>query len=72
MEIEYDQSVDSVRIILRKNVEIEDSEPSATNPNIIIDFDNQNQPVAIEILHLKKLTGGIDDYLKELNFKIAN
>ena len=72
MEIIYDSKVDSVRIVLRKNVKIEESEPSASNPNVIIDFDENNNPVAIEILHLKHLSGGLDDYLKEFTYKVAN
>jgi uncharacterized protein YuzE len=72
MEIQYDEKVDSVRIILRKNVKIEESEPSSSSPNVIIDFDKNNNPVAIEILHLKHLSGGFDDYLKEISYKIAN
>ena len=72
MDISYDPQVDSVRIVLSKDRDIVDSEPSPSNPNVIIDFDENNNPVAIEILHLKHLSGGIDNYLRELSFKIAN
>ena len=72
MDIQYDPKVGAVRIILRKNVKVEKSEPSASNPNVIIDFDENNNPVAIEILHLKHLSGGLDDYLKEISYKVVN
>lgn len=72
MDIQYDPKVDAVRIILRKNVKVEESEPSTSNPNVIIDFDENNNPVAIEILHLRHLSGGLDDYLKEISYKVAN
>jgi len=72
MDISYDPQVDAVRIVLSKDREVVESEPTQSNPNVIIDFDENNNPVAIEILHLKQLSGGVDDYLKELNFKIAN
>jgi uncharacterized protein YuzE len=67
MEISYDSEVDVMKLVLFKDRVIVESEPSASNPNVIIDFDKNNNPVAIEILHLKQLSGGIDDYLKELS-----
>jgi len=70
MDISYDQEVDAVRIVILKNRKIESSEE--ISPGIVIDRDVDGNPVALELLNLKQLSGGVDDYLKQFNFQLAN
>ena len=66
MKVHFDEEADAVYIILSDADVLESEE---IQPGIILDFDRDNQVVAIEILHLKQRVPLAD--LKRLQFEDA-
>lgn len=55
MRIKYDPEVDVLLIRLREGKYAESDEVA---PNMIVDFEEDGQPIAIEILNAKQVLGG--------------
>ena len=66
MKVHFDEEADAVYIIISDADVLESEE---IQPGIILDFDRDNQVVAIEILHLKQRVP-LED-LKRLQFEVA-
>lgn len=66
MKIHFDEEADAVYIILSDDDVLESEE---VQPGVILDFDRDNQVVAIEILHLKERVPLAD--LKRPQFEVA-
>ncbi len=62
MKVTYDESVDILTIRLRDG-DYDESEEVAEG--IIVDFDRQGKPMAIEILYAASLLGQIDRVMLE-------
>ena len=58
MRIRYDQSVDSITIVLRQDSSVRESDE--TSPGVIMDFDETGTLVAIEVLDASKRFEDID------------
>ncbi len=48
-KIHYDKQSDSVYIVLKPGKEVRFEE---VEPNVVIEYDNKNQPIGIEILNI--------------------
>ena len=62
MKITYDETVDILTIRLREGDYAESDE---VVPGIIVDFDQQGKPMALEILDAKLLLGQMDRVMLE-------
>lgn len=66
MKVHFDEEADAVYIIISDADVLESEE---VQPGIILDFDRDNQVVAIEILYIKQRVPLAD--LKRLQFEVA-
>ena len=66
MKLHVDQEADALYLRLDDSKIIESEEVS---PGVVMDFNEQNQMVGIEILHLSKRSPRLD--LRELSFQTA-
>ena len=66
MKLHVDQEADALYLRLDDSKIIESEEVS---PGVVLDFNEQNQMVGIEILHLSKRSPRLD--LRELSFQTA-
>ncbi len=66
MKLKVDQQADALYLRLDESNIIDSEEVS---PGVVLDFNDKNQVVGVEILHLSKRTSKVD--LKEFQFQTA-
>jgi uncharacterized protein YuzE len=57
MKIQYDKEIDAIYVILSSDKIVESEEKLK---DIIVDYNEKNEVVAIEVLHVKETTHEID------------
>ena len=57
MKIQYDKEIDAIYVILSYDTIVESEEKQK---DIIVDYNDKNEVVAIEVLHVKETTHEID------------
>jgi uncharacterized protein YuzE len=57
MKIQYDKEIDAIYVILSSDQIVESEEKQK---DIIVDYNDKNEVVAIEVLHVKETTHEID------------
>jgi len=57
MKIKYDKEIDAIYVILSSDKIVESEEKQK---DIIVDYNEKNEVVAIEVLHVKETTHEID------------
>jgi uncharacterized protein YuzE len=58
MKIHYDPDADALAIYLRAGAKVEHTEPLEQDERILIDYDAEDRPVAIEITQASDVLGG--------------
>jgi uncharacterized protein YuzE len=66
MRLKVDQEADALYLRLDESPILESEEVS---PGVVLDFNEQNQVVGVELLHLSQRAPGLN--LKELQFQTA-
>ncbi len=68
MKLKYDAEADALSIQLRDGIYDESDEVA---PNVIIDFDKERNPLAIEILQARQMLGGEVTLKLELSLEVS-
>jgi uncharacterized protein YuzE len=66
MKVQFDERADAIYFRLDESKIVESEE---VHPGIILDFNNQNEVVAVEVLRVKSRIPL--DYLKQMQFEVA-